>query len=585
MTFLIISLLALTSGPLIFHFIQGRPGWEKLIDGFIFVTISGLVLLHILPSAVQNGGWWAILFCGLGLIGPSFGEKVFHQRVQSAHKIALILGVMGIFLHAGMDGASLSFTGGHEHAGEDTVELLALAVILHRIPVSLTLWWLLKPEFGRNPASFVLGLLGIGTIVGFFTGPTLLQNSSLALFQAFVAGSLLHVVFHQSHKKSSSCASSCSSSEPKGSWPAGVGNILGVLLLVIIQHDHQIFGESNFGAEVRDTFLRLALESAPALLLAYILAGLASAFISYQALTWLGKGNRWSQSLRGMAVGLPLPVCSCGIVPIYHSMVKKGAPAAAAMAFFIATPELGIDAILISLPLLGKKMTLIRLVAAAVVAFLIGGIVSRFVDNNQNTVEHEPESQKSYFEKIKDGLKEGLIDLVDHTGPWILLGLIIAALASPLLGPKTLSWIPTYLDVPVFALLGLPIYVCASGATPIVAVFLWNLISPGAALAFLLTGPATNITTFGVLSQLHGKKVAIIFGSTTLVLSVICGYLVNVLFPKFTPLLLPVLNPEEYSIFAWVSLGSLLFLFGFSLIKRGARSFLSELNPKITRDL
>ncbi|PIE91301.1 MAG: hypothetical protein CR997_01610 [Acidobacteria bacterium] len=578
MTFLILSLLALATGPLIFHFIQGRLRWEKFIDGFIFVTISGLVFLHIMPEAIVNGGWLALLFGVLGLIGPSFGEKIFHHNVHQTHKIALILGVMGIFLHAGMDGATLSLPGGHHHGGEHTHELLALAVILHRIPVSLTLWWLLKPEFGRNKAVWMLVLIGIVTVIGYFTGPSLLHSSSLALFQAFVAGSLLHVVFHQGHGKSH--GHSICSTEKKLNWFSGLGNICGVLLLIAIQHDHHVFGETNFGHEVRSTFISLSLESAPALVLAYLLAGLAVTFLSHRALLWLGKGNTWKQSLKGMATGLPLPVCSCGIVPIYHSMISKGAPTAAAMAFFIATPELGIDAVLISLPLLGIEMTLVRLIAAAVVAFLVGGFVGKLVKNEIEPEKYTKEANERFSERLKRGLKEGFVNLVDHTAPWILLGIIIASLAAPLLDADTLKYIPSSLEVPVFALIGLPVYVCATGATPLVAVLLWHHLSPGAALAFLLTGPATNISTFGVLSQLHGKKAAILFGGTAFGLAVLSGYTVNILMHDFQPLVSVSSDLESYTAFHWVSLALLIALFSTSLLKRGARTFLSELVPK-----
>ena len=583
MIYLIFSLLALCSGPLIFFLIQGRPDWEKLIDGFIFVTISGLVLLHIFPDAVETGGWISLLFGGMGLIGPTFGEKVFHQKVHHAHKIALSLGVIGIFLHAGMDGTSLSIAGmaGNPHThGENAGELLALAVILHRIPVSLTLWWLIQPDFGKIRAVLVLFVMALATLIGFFTGPELLGHASLAWFQAFVAGSLLHVVMHQGHRQKSCCSKS--HSHHVKSWYAGAGNFLGVGLLVFLQRDHHIFGESPFGVEFRNTFLKMALETAPALVLAYVLAGLVSVFLSHKAIVWLGKGNSWVQSVKGMAVGLPLPVCSCGIVPLYHSMIKKGAPTAAAMAFFIATPELGIDALLISLPLLGGKMTVIRLVAAAAVAFLVGGFVGKLVPNGHEPVHPETKPAHETFSiRMKEGLRQGLVDIVDHTSPWIMLGLLIASALAPVLQPETLSWIPVYWDVPLFALLGLPLYVCASGATPIVAVLLWNHISPGAAMAFLLTGPATNISTFGVLAHLHGQKPAVLFGTATLAFSVVAGYLVNFFLHDFKPLTPPVTAPEDYSAFVWICFCILIGLVAFSLVKRGARDFLGELIPKI----
>jgi len=591
MMYLIFSILALGSGPLIFFLIRDRSKWQKLIDGFIFITISGLVLLHIFPEAIHQGGWIALLFGVLGLLGPTFSEKVLKHKVHSAHRIALTLGVIGIFLHAAMDGATLAFPGmhhghGHDH-GDHTGELLALAVILHRIPVSLTLWWLIKPDFGRNKAIWVLLALGLATFLGFLMGPSVLENASLAWFQAFVAGSLLHVVIHQ-HQAHDHHASCCKPKhdESKGSWQAGLGNLLGICLLVFLGRDHNVIGDSHYAEQVRQVFLRMSLDTALPLVLAFVLAGFASVFLSSRTIFWLGKGNTWSQAAKGMAIGLPLPVCSCGTVPLYHSMVKKGAPTAAAMAFFIATPELGLDALLISLPLLGTEMTLIRLVAAALVAFLVGGLVARWVpdfeaEEGEKDTGTDPARSVPFKLRILSSLRQGLVEIVDHTSPWILLGILVAAMLAPFLEPDTLNWLPGPLEVPVFALLGLPVYVCASGATPIVAVFLWNMVSPGAALAFLITGPATNISTFGVLSRLHGKRAAALFGSATLAFSVLAGYIVNWLITDFVPVKPAEILPEEESLTNWISLAVLILLITFSLVKRGARAFLGELVPKI----
>jgi uncharacterized membrane protein YraQ (UPF0718 family) len=580
MIYLVFSIVALLAGPLVFHYIQGHLKWEQTIDGFIFVTISGLVLLHIFPDAIEHGGWIALLFGVLGLVGPSFSEKIFNHSVHSAHKIALFLGVIGLFLHAGMDGASMSMGDIHDHA-EHTGNLLALAVILHRIPVSLTLWWLIQPDFGRKTASSVLVLIGVGTVIGFYTAPNILHATTFAWFQAFVAGSLLHVVMHQTSTKHKSCCSHQSQERTGPSFFAGLGNLFGIALLVFLQRDHHILGDTAFSAMFRDTFLKMVLETAPALLLAYVLAGLASSFFSSNAVQWLSRGNVLTQSAKGMALGLPLPVCSCGIVPLYYSMIQRGAPVAAAMAFFIATPELGIDALLISIPLLGSKMTLFRLFAAAFVAVSVGVLVGARIPNERiSHTDEDTADHKAMGAKIRDGLKHGLIDTVDHTSPWILLGLIVAALAAPMLGPDTFSVIPGFLEVPFFALIGLPLYVCASGATPIVAVLLWHHVSPGAALALLLTGPATNVSTFGVLSKLHGKKQAAFFGGVTMLLAMSCGLLVNAVFSDFTPILPPEISPGSYSLFSWVSLALLTCLVLFSLVKRGARSFLGELIPK-----
>ncbi len=152
----------------------------------------------------------------------------------------------------------------------------------------------------------------------------------------------------------------------------------------------------------------------------------------------------------------------------------------------------------------------------------------------------------------------------------------MAALAHPILGQGWLQALPPFLEVMIFALIGLPIYVCASGATPIVAVLLINGVSPGAALAFLLTGPATNVSTFGILAQLHNRKVAIVFGFATMIIAVSLGILVNTLLPNISLLAASDLHLEETSILQQVSLFLLLSIFLISLLRQGARAFVGE---------
>jgi len=203
-------------------------------------------------------------------------------------------------------------------------------------------------------------------------------------------------------------------------------------------------------------------------------------------------------------------------LPIYKGLVERGVPATAAIALLIAAPELGIDAVILSVTLLDGPFAIARVLAAGTLALLVGWGLGRWVSQKQSAVggRQPPRIEGPPRERLRQGLRAGFVELVDDTAPWLLLGLAIAAVAWPLLGGSWLEGIPPHLQVPVFALLGLPMYVCASGATPIAAVLVAQGVSPGAALAFLLTGPATNVTTFGILTQLHGRKVAIAFALT-----------------------------------------------------------------------
>lgn len=572
MTPLIISLLALLCAPLLCWYAGKRPALTRLMDGFIFVAISGLILTSVLPEAVRHGGWSTLFFLALGLVLPVLSERLLHQ-VGDVHRTAILLGLSGLFLHAIADGAALAGDGAHGG------EMLGIAVILHRLPIGLTLWWLTYPQFGALVASALLGVIALGTGLGFAFAPEILQplsTQSVAWFQAFVTGTLVHVLYHRPHVSEEE---DCCASKKKGDWYEGVGNLFGGALVIYLVMLHGGVDNTSWLGKAASNLLELSLASAPALLLAYLIAGLVLAFLPQSYVSWMRRGGSWQQSLRGVAVGLPLPVCSCGVVPLYHTLIKKGAPPAAAIAFLIATPELGIDAVLLSLPLLGGEMTLARVIAAALVALTVGVFIGRLLSKAKPCQVHGDEAEqdnRSPREKLVYGLQHGTGELVDHTGPWIVAGLVIAALAQPLLSGGLFDAIPPGLEVPFFALLGMPVYICAAGATPLVAVFLFSGVSPGAALAFLITGPATNITTLGVLSSLHGRKTAILFALATLAITIALGYLTNIALADFVPV---ALGHDEHGASALqvASLVGLGGLYLFSILRRGARAFVMEL--------
>lgn len=578
MLLLLASIVALLLGPFLYWAVRGHLVPLGIIDGFIFVSITGLVCLFIIPESALLAGWSALLFAILGFLGPTLIEHGFHRAARQTHFAALLLGIAGLFFHALIDGTALV-----EPAGiASSSLLLPMAVILHRFPVGLTLWWLLRPAFGWLVAVSVILLVILATLVGFFWGASwtaLLPGPALGGFQALVAGSLLHVVFHSSRGPGGEAASIPDGVRAR--WPEGTGALLGILLLILLGLRG---GDPGFwdGPEgIANTFWTLALESAPALLLGYLMAGLLSTFLPPSSVLWLRRGSGWGQSLRGMAVGLPFPVCSCGVVPLYRTLIRQGAPPTAAMAFLIATPELGLDAVLLSFPLLGTEMTLIRVVVAALLALLVGWLVGRMTPAISpplaQAAGRSGETSPGVLQRLRTGLQLGMGEVVDHTAPWILLGLAVAAVAAPFLRVEWLAAVPDLLEVPLFALLGLPTYVCASGATPLVAVLLLKGVSPGAALAFLLTGPATNVTTFGLLARLHGRRIAAWFCLAMVGLSVLAGYGVNLLFPALHGISLEEAGSQSPSPWQLLSLAALAAIFLSSLLRRGPRRFCAEL--------
>jgi uncharacterized membrane protein YraQ (UPF0718 family) len=468
-----------------------------------------------------------------------------------------------------MDGLVL---GGGREGESHAHHMLPMAVILHRLPEGLMVWFLVRPLYGLPKALATLGMIAISTLAGFSLSELVaasIEHQGRGLFQALVGGSLLHVVMHRSYPVS-----------PDDTGPrrlqAGLGALGGLVLLWAITHDTEA-GLAQAGS----VFYTLALESAPALLLAYMSAGLIYAFLPRASVAWMSKGPPLSQALRGMAFGLPLPICSCGVVPMYRSLVLQGIPIPAAMAFLIATPELSLDALLLSLPLLGGPFTLARLACAAFVALAIGWGLGRLLPSVGS-----PSSSPAFdlgaaapgiWTRLRAGLATGLGEVVGSTAPWILLGLGIAAVVEPLIKDAWFQTLPDWLEVAFFALLGIPTYVCASGATPLAAVLTHKGVSPGAALAFLLTGPATNVTTFLLLSRLHGRGAALAFGGSMALLTVGLGHLVNLVLPAVAAFPQP---HAEAGLWTWVqqtSLAGMALLFLAALLRQGPRAFVGEL--------
>jgi uncharacterized membrane protein YraQ (UPF0718 family) len=562
---LILSLLALAIGPALWTLGRRSQPLLELLDGFALTAIGGLVLLHTLPDTYAHAGVWVVPVMLVGFLGPTLLEGWLHRgAAAAAHSATLLLAVLGLALHAALDGAALAQKRLH----------LELAVVLHRLPVGLTIWMLLRPT---RPKLAIGGLLGIAgaTLIGYGAGGEALLSTSprvLALFEALVAGALLHVVLHAPHHP-----------ESARGWrvAAGLGALLALgVLATMAQHgDAHGHGPGPHAAHSHagEAFLTMAAESAGPLLLAYLGASLLHAFLPRATVRWMGRGGEIAQSLRGMAFGLPLPICSCGVVPLYRGLIERGAPAAAALAFLVATPEIGVDAILLSLPLLGGSLTLARVVTAAIVAVLAGWLIGRMVGAPRPLVDTPEQPTAPLGERLGGGLKAGFFGLVDNTAGWILVGLGIAAAGSALLDPALLAGLPVGLDVAVMAALGIPTYVCASGATPLVAMLVAKGLSPGAALAFLLTGPATNITTFGVLSNLHGKRAALSFGLLVGGLAIAIGASVNLALPAIG---LTVEahhhHAEHLSPLALTALGGVALLYLLSVLRQGPRGFLAH---------
>ena len=490
---LLLSLFTLLAGPLLFRLSRGSKMALASLDGLVRVAVGGLLLLHVLPQAWAEAGLLAFPALLFGIFLPGLLDRSLHDHQGQARRAETALALLGLGLHAFLDGAALTSS-----------SVLASAIILHRLPVGLAVWWLVQPAFGNRPALY--SLLGMATLttIGAWTGQSLLASAppeALGFFQALMAGALLHVVIGHPRQLDQEVTASAERAL------SALGGLTGVAIL-LAHEEVPLHADGFYG--LGHTFFLLFSESAPALLAAFFTVAFVKALFPASWVSFFRGGNTLTQSLKGTAAGLPVPICSCGVVPLYRGMVEAGTPGPAALAFLVATPELGWASMILSFGLLGTEMTLIRVGGAALLALSIGVILGSKIKPRQLTPTTQ-ELRPPLSRRLYDGLRYGFGQLADSTGPWILLGLLIAAMMEPVLDSGWLASLPLGTDVLAAALIGLPLYVCASGSTPLVAMLLLKGLSPGAALAFLLTGPATNLTTFGILASLHPKKIAVAF--------------------------------------------------------------------------
>ena len=294
-------------------------------------------------------------------------------------------------------------------------------------------------------------------------------------------------------------------------------------------------------AEVLGETWDLLLDASIYIVLGLVAGGMLKVFLSpgYVA-AHLGKG-RFSSVVKAALLGIPLPLCSCGVLPAAASLKKQGASNGATTAFLISTPESGVDSIAISWVLLDPLMTIFRPLAAFVTA-LVAGISENLL--------HAPGHQKKtaspvvagndglgkksssagtglrgFAATVRAGTQYALVELWgDLAGPFFF-GLLFAGIVAVLVPD---DFFQAYLggglsSMLVMLVFGIPLYICATASTPIAAAFILKGVSPGAVLVFLLVGPATNIASITVLTKMLGKRSTVLYLVSIAVVSVLCG--------------------------------------------------------------
>ena len=303
----------------------------------------------------------------------------------------------------------------------------------------------------------------------------------------------------------------------------------------------------HFASLFLDSLLWVAAESAPYLFLGMAAAACLRAFIPEQQVYRLLGKNSFRSVFLASSIGVPLPLCSCSVIPTAMALRESGASPAATTSFLISTPETGVDSIGITYALMDPIMTIARPVAAFVSALVTGSAVGLFSASTSATLTEESFVDddccstncdtdanlppKKWGASLLDGFRYAFGPLIEDLAPWLTAGFVLAALLAVMIPDGMLTSIPSgWISSFLMMLIATPFYVCAPAATPIAAALIAKGLDPGAGLVFLLVGPATNITTILVVSRFMGNKVLAIYLGGVTVSALLFGAAVNAIY-------------------------------------------------------
>lgn len=298
--------------------------------------------------------------------------------------------------------------------------------------------------------------------------------------------------------------------------------------------------------------------------------------------------NSFSSIVYAALFGIPLPLCSCGVIPTAMSLRREGASKGAAVSFLIATPQTGVDSIIATYSLMGLPFAIIRPIAALVTALFGGQMVNMFDKSEEKVLEeaeekckcndgcddeddcecgcgcgHNHEHSLGFLGKLKKALEYAFVDMMADIGKWLLVGLVVAGLITVLVPD---SFFQVFADNSLLSMLlvlclAVPMYLCATGSIPIAVALMLKGLTPGAGLVLLMAGPASNVASILVIRKVLGKKTQILYLVSIIIGAVLFGLAIDHLMPRewfMSNLVASDACCEEHtSWFSWLCTGAL----------------------------
>ena len=295
----------------------------------------------------------------------------------------------------------------------------------------------------------------------------------------------------------------------------------------------------------------LLCEMSPYLLLGFLLAGLMHEFIPGKVYTKYLGSNSFKSVVLAALFGVPLPLCSCGVIPTAMGLRREGASKGATISFLIATPQTGIDSIIATYSLMGLPFAVIRPIAAFLTA-IFGGALCNTLDpdpkrSKEGSHEHKescssckdecqgsPSQRKGVWGRLLSALAYAFGEMMEDIGKWLAIGLIVAGIITVAIPD---SWFAVFQGNTLYSILfvllfSIPMYLCATGSIPIALALMLKGLTPGAALVLLMAGPASNAASILVVGKVLGKRSVLLYLISIILGAIFFAFGIDYLLPR-----------------------------------------------------
>lgn len=321
-----------------------------------------------------------------------------------------------------------------------------------------------------------------------------------------------------------------------------------------------------------DALVMMTAEMAPYLLLGFFIAGILRTFVPRTVYSKHLAPRNMKSVVKAAAIGVPLPLCSCGVIPTAVGLRKEGASHGACTSFLIATPQTGVDSIAATYSLMGLPFAIVRPIAALFTAMFGGWLVNKYAREDEKLsaaaaeagehdhcgcghehdghdhcgcshehdghdhcgCAHEHEHHATFWDKLKGALDYAFVDMMQDVGKWLAIGLLIAALITVAVPNEWLAALHDYklLNMLIVLAVAIPMYVCATGSIPIAVSLMAKGLTPGAALVLLMAGPAVNSASMLVIGKVFGRRTLWLYILSIVIGAILFGLGVDYLLPQ-----------------------------------------------------